>query len=147
MQPKLRIASITDEFSPDLAVALNAMTAIGMTGAELRVLWGKNILDLSDDELAKAKALLTEHKMEVISIASPLLKCVLPGAPEIDGRFQQDVFASKHNFEDQPRLTERAFHIAEFFGAKIIPNRGVWIEIETWQSVSQNRFSVIHSVN
>ncbi len=130
MQPKLRIAAITDEYSPDLALALNAMTATGMTGAELRVLWGKNIMDLSDDELAKAKALLAEHKMEVISIASPLLKCVLPNAPEIDGRFQQDVFAAKHTFEDQPRLTGHAFKIAEFFGAKIVRVFSYWRTVE-----------------
>ena len=49
---------------------------------------------------------------EIISIASPLLKCVLPGAPEVDARFQQDMFAAKYGFEDQPRLTERAFEIA-----------------------------------
>ena len=133
MEPKLRIASITDEFSPDLALALNAMTGIGMTGAELRVLWGKNILDLSDEELAKAKSLLVEHKMEVISIASPLLKCVLPGAPEIDGRFQQDVFAAKHTFQDQARLTERAFHVAEFFGAKIVRVFSYWRTVEPEQ--------------
>ena len=46
MTPKLRIAAITDEFSPDPGIALDAMEKIGMTGAELRVLWGKNIMDL-----------------------------------------------------------------------------------------------------
>ena len=35
MTPKFRIAAITDEFSPDLSVALKAMKPIGMTGAEL----------------------------------------------------------------------------------------------------------------
>jgi L-ribulose-5-phosphate 3-epimerase len=96
MTPKLRIAAITDEFSPDPAIALDAMEKIGMTGAELRVLWGKNIMDLTPDELKRAKDLLESKKIEVISIASPLLKCVLPNAPEVDTRFQQDIFASKH---------------------------------------------------
>ena len=130
MVPKLRIASITDEFTPDLEVALEVMSSIGMTGAELRVLWGKNIIDLSDEELAKAKALLVAKNIEVISIASPLLKCVLPGAPEIDARFQHDVFAAKHTFEDQPRLTERAFQIAEYFGAKIVRVFSYWRTVE-----------------
>ena len=145
MQPKLRIAAITDEYSPDLALALTAMTATGMTGAELRVLWGKNIMDLSDDELSKAKALLAEHEMEVISIASPLLKCVLPNAPEIDGRFQQDVFAAKHTFEDQPRLTDHAFKVAEFFGAKIVRVFSYWRTVEpekTYDAVA----SALHSL-
>ena len=44
MQPKLRIAAITDEYSPDLALALNAMAATGMTGAELRVLRARTSL-------------------------------------------------------------------------------------------------------
>src|SRR5882762_7658621 len=99
MNPKLRIAAITDEFSPDLAVALEPMAAIGMTGAELRVVFGKNIMNLTPDELNLAKELMHEKKMDVIAIASPLLKCVLPGGGDVDTRFQQDIFASKHTFE------------------------------------------------
>lgn len=131
MTPKLRIASITDEFSPsDFEKALDAMAAIGMTGAELRVLWGKNIMDLSDDELSRARDLLQARNMEVISIASPILKCVLPEGGDIDKRFGQDVFNSKHTFEDQPRLTEHAFKIAQFFGAKIIRVFSYWRSVE-----------------
>ena len=74
MEPKFRIASITDEFSPaDPALALKQMASIGMTGAELRVIYGKNIMDLSDEEMASMRDLLQTHNMEVISIASPIL--------------------------------------------------------------------------
>ena len=48
------IAAITDEFPPDLETAVRSMTALGMTGAELRMVFGKNIVDLSDEELARA---------------------------------------------------------------------------------------------
>lgn len=130
MTPKLRIAAITDEFSPDLKTALDAMKPIGMTGAELRVVGGRNIMDLSDDELKAAKDLLDSAGVEVISIASPLLKCVLPDAPEIDDRFQQDIFASKHTFDDQPRLAEHAFKLARFFGARIIRVFSYWRTVE-----------------
>ncbi len=64
--------------------ALNAMEKIGMTGAELRVLWGKNIMDLSQDELNRARDLVQSKNMQVMSLASPVLKCVLPNAPEVD---------------------------------------------------------------
>ena len=88
MDPKFRIASITDEFSPaDPARSLAQMASIGMTGAELRVLWGKNIMDLNDDEMARLRHLLQGHGMEVISIASPILKCVLPNGPEMASSF------------------------------------------------------------
>lgn len=134
MTPKLRIAAITDEFSPDLGLALDAMERIGMTGAELRVLWGKNIMDLSTDELRRAKDMIDAKKMEVIAIASPILKCVLPGVSGVDTRFQQDIFASKHTFEDQPRLTDHAFEIAKLLGARIIRVFSYWRTVEPEQA-------------
>ncbi|HUQ94748.1 MAG TPA: sugar phosphate isomerase/epimerase family protein [Bryobacteraceae bacterium] len=133
MQPQIPIASITDEFSPDLPVALDAMVEIGMTGAELRVLWGKNIMDLNQDELARARELLNERNLRVVSIASPILKCVLPGAPPVDTRFQQDVFAAKHSYDDQPRLAEHAFKLAEFFDTKVIRVFSYWRSVEPGQ--------------
>ena len=106
------VAAITDEFSPDIEVAVRSMTELGMTGAELRMVFGKNIIDLSDEEFDRAIAIVRGAGLEILSIASPLLKCVLPDAPEVDARFQQDMFAAVHTFADQPRLTARAFEIA-----------------------------------
>jgi len=130
MTPKLELAAITDEFSPDLQTALDAMVGIGMTGAELRVLWGKNIIDLTDGEIKRAMELINSRGMRVLSIASPLLKCVLPGGPEVDARWQQDVFASKHTFEDQPRLADRALRICQLTGAKIVRVFSFWRTVE-----------------
>ena len=124
------IAAITDEFSPDISTAVQSMNEVGMTGAELRVVFGKNIIDLTDEELDRAKAIVTGKGLKIVSIASPLLKCVLPNAPEIDARFQQDIFASKHTFEDQPRLTERAFAIAKRTGAGIVRVFSYWRSVE-----------------
>jgi sugar phosphate isomerase/epimerase len=128
--PRLPIAAITDEFSPTLADALPFMLEIGMTGAELRVVDGKNILDLSDEELKRTRDALQRAGLKVVSIASPLLKCVLPNAPAVDSRFQHDVFASKHTFEDQPRLTGRAIEIAHFFGAPIVRVFSYWRTVQ-----------------
>ena len=130
MTPKLRIAAITDEFSPDLERALDAMAAIGMTGAELRMVGSKNIIDIGDDELDRAVDMVRSRGMEVISIASPILKCVLPKAPDVDQRFQQDMFAAKYSFQDQPRLAERAFGIAKRSGARIIRVFSFWRTID-----------------
>jgi sugar phosphate isomerase/epimerase len=130
MTPKFKIGAITDEFSPDLNLALDAMEKIGMTGAELRVVWGKNIMDLSSDELARAKDAIASKNMKVVSIASPLLKCVLPNAPEVDTRFHQDIFNSKHTFDDQPRLAEEAVKIAKHFGCKIVRVFSYWRTVD-----------------
>ncbi|HTQ54098.1 MAG TPA: sugar phosphate isomerase/epimerase family protein [Bryobacteraceae bacterium] len=120
------IAAITDEFSPDIETAARIMREIGMRGAELRMLFGKNIMDLTDAEIDGACDILARYGLAVISIASPLLKCVLPDAPPVDARFQQDVFASAHTFADQPRLATRAFAIAERTGARIIRVFSYW---------------------
>lgn len=124
------IAAITDEFSPDLSIAVQSMSEVGMTAAELRMVFGKNIIDLTDDELDRAQQIVTGKGLKIISIASPLLKCVLPDAPPIDSRFQQDIFASRHTFEDQPRLTGRAFEIAKRTGARIVRVFSYWRTIE-----------------
>src|SRR6516225_11821741 len=125
MNPKIPIAAITDEFTPDLAPALDAMKPIGMQAAELRMIGTKNILDLDDSELKSVKDLVDARGFRVISIASPLLKCVYPGV-EIDTKWQQDAFASQHTFDDQPRILERALYLARYFGAGIVRVFSYW---------------------
>ena len=122
-----RLAAITDEFSPDdLDAALTGMAAVGMTGAELRVVGRRNMIDLPDDEVDRVRAAVEARGMEVVSLASPLLKCVLPDAPPLDSRVQHDVFGSPHTFEDQPALTKRTFEIAERLGVRIIRVFSYW---------------------
>jgi L-ribulose-5-phosphate 3-epimerase len=130
IDPRIPLAAITDEFSPTLSEAIPVMKEIGMTGAELRVVNGKNIMDLNEDELKSAKEDLQQAGLPVISIASPLLKCILPNSPPLDSRFEHDVFASKHTYEDQERLASHAFKLAKLFGAKIIRVFSYWRTIE-----------------
>lgn len=125
-EPKLRLAAITDEFSPKLAEALPVMQEIGMRAAELRTENGKNILDLDDDELQAIRDTLDEAGMSVVSIASPIFKCVLPQGGEIDSRFAHDAFASSHRFADQQRLIDRALTIAAFFRVPMIRVFSYW---------------------
>jgi L-ribulose-5-phosphate 3-epimerase len=124
------IAAITDEFSPDIEGAVRSMTSLGMMGAELRMVFGKNIIDLSDEEVDRAVTIVRGAGLEILSIASPLLKCVLPDSPDVDARFQQDMFAAKHSFADQPRLTARAFEIAGRTGARIIRVFSYWRTVD-----------------
>jgi sugar phosphate isomerase/epimerase len=130
LTPKIPIAAITDEFSPSLAEAIPLMREIGMSAAELRAVNGKNILDLSRDELQQTKEALDSACLPVISIASPLLKCVLPNGSGLDSRFEHDVFASRHTFDDQPGLTERAIQVAKFFGARIVRVFSYWRTVD-----------------
>jgi sugar phosphate isomerase/epimerase len=127
---RIRLAAITDEFSPDVEAALDAMSSVGMTGVELRTVEGRNIVDLDDAAIDGVCRQVEARGMTVVSIASPILKCVLPGGPAIDTRFQQDAFASRHTYGDQPRLTERAFQIADRTGARIIRVFSYWRTVD-----------------
>ncbi len=125
------IGAVTDEFSPaDFERALDAMADLGMTFAEVRVVFGRNIIDLSDAEIDRARAMVETHGMRVLSIASPVLKCTLPDAPPVAPHIQQDVFGSAYTFADQPRLATRAFEIAERMGARIIRVFSYWRTVE-----------------
>jgi hypothetical protein len=61
----MRLGAITDEFSPDPETAARAMRAAGLETAELRVLWGKNILDLDDLEVNQALTIFEKHKLAI----------------------------------------------------------------------------------
>jgi L-ribulose-5-phosphate 3-epimerase len=130
-------SAVTDEFSQDIEVAARSMVELGMTGAELRTVFGKNIIDLTDAELDRVIRTVRGQGLEIVSIASPLLKCVLPDAPELDSRFQQDNFASQHTFEDQPELTERAFAIATRANARIIRVFSYWRTVRPEECVDR----------
>src|SRR4030095_7288611 len=125
-----RLAAITDDSPPDIDVALDAMQSVGMTGVELRTVGGRNVVDLSDSEIARIAAAATARDMEIVSIASPLLKCVLPDAPPVENRFQQDVFGSPFTFDDQPRVTSRVFEISMLTGARIVRVFSYWRTID-----------------
>jgi L-ribulose-5-phosphate 3-epimerase len=125
------VGAVTDEFSPDsLDRALEAMAGLGMTFAELRVVDGKNIIDLSDAEIDGVRARVEARGMRVLSIASPVLKCTLPDAPPVASHIQQDMFSSAFGFDDQPRLVRRAFEIAERTGAGIVRVFSYWRTID-----------------
>lgn len=130
MIPKLELAAITDEFSPDLAVALDAMAPIGMTACELRVVGGKNVMNLTDDEVKHAMDLLNAKGIRVLGLSSPILKCTLPEGGAVDERFQQDMFGAAYTMDDQPRLADRAIRLCEMTGAKVVRVFSFWRTVD-----------------
>src|SRR5437763_136720 len=68
------LSAFGDEISPDLDEQLTVMEQEGVPALEFRGAWGKNILDLSDDEVRDAKRLLDERGMHLSAIGSPIGK-------------------------------------------------------------------------
>ena len=63
-----------DEIDPDLKTQCATLKDLGITHIEFRSAWDTNVLDLTDDQLDEAAAILTAHELSVSSIGSPLGK-------------------------------------------------------------------------
>lgn len=68
------LSGFSDEISPDFAEQCALVAELGLTHLELRSAWGTNVLDLDAEQLARASALLAEHRLAVSSIGSPIGK-------------------------------------------------------------------------
>ena len=99
---RFHLGAATDVFAAEVPEAAHAMRELGLRCAELRTLSGRSVLEAGKEELARALDALGENNLEVIAIASPLLKCQLDQWP-----------AEAH-------LAERAFEIAKLAGARIV---------------------------
>ena len=119
MTSKLTLAAAADQFAPDLDTALRAMRDLGILAAEIRTVSGRGVLDVSDDELRRARQLLDALGMRAAIVSTPVMKCVLP-TTAVDPRFDFEVMASPYKFEDQPRLSRRAFEVAKILDAKLV---------------------------
>ncbi len=83
---------------------------------ELRSMWGKNTMDLSDAEIAEAKKILAKYDLQVTDIASPLFKTDWPGAPRSPYGSKGDMHgAAEVDFKQQDELLERSISLAKQF--------------------------------
>ncbi|MBN1934782.1 MAG: sugar phosphate isomerase/epimerase [Anaerolineae bacterium] len=78
----VKLSGFADEISPELDVQLDTLDSLGIRFLELRGVWGKNILALSDDELDQVKAELDRRGIGVSAIGSPV------GKAPIDNDFE-----------------------------------------------------------
>jgi 3-dehydroshikimate dehydratase len=70
----VKLSGFADEISPDLKVQLDTLDSLGIKYLELRAVWGKNVLDLTDQELNDVKAELDRRGIGVSAIGSPIGK-------------------------------------------------------------------------
>jgi len=112
-----RVAVINDEISQDFdhacAVAANEF---GMRWIELRSMWGKNVTELSDAQIAEAIRILAKYNLQVTDIASPLFKTDWPDAPPSPYGSKGDMHgAAAVTFKQQDELFERCVALAKQF--------------------------------
>jgi L-ribulose-5-phosphate 3-epimerase len=109
----LELGIISDEIGDDVARSCELIRAWGMSHVELRTLWGQNVLQVNDDDLARARDIIRSQGLTVTAIASPVFKSPLSGEPqEVAADF---ALAGAERFEDQLALLERTLELCAYF--------------------------------
>ncbi|MCJ8013505.1 sugar phosphate isomerase/epimerase [Paenibacillus sp. KQZ6P-2] len=80
------LTGFADEISNHLEEQMDVLISEGISHLELRSVYGKNVMELTDGELTQLKSALTERGIRVSSIGSPIGKYPIqePFAPEIE---------------------------------------------------------------
>jgi sugar phosphate isomerase/epimerase len=97
------LTGFADEISPELGEQLDTLAGESIHFVELRSVWDKNVLDLTDEEIQKVGAAMGERGIGVSSIGSPIGKVPIADdfAPHLE-RFR------------------RALHVAKVLGAPYV---------------------------
>ena len=110
--PMWTLTGFADEISPDVDEQVDTLAQDDIRWLELRGAWGKNVLDLSDEDLAVLKRNLENVGIRVSSIGSPIGKIPItdPFAPHL-ARFQRALETA--NLLGAPYIRVFSFFIPE----------------------------------
>jgi sugar phosphate isomerase/epimerase len=117
MEAKFKIGVISDEISQDFDHACSVIANdFGLHFVELRELWGKNLQEISDAQIADAQKIIAKYGLQVTDIASPLYKVDWPDAPHSQYGSKEDLHgAAETNFKQQDVVLERSIALAKQF--------------------------------
>lgn len=103
--------------------AIEVMNEFGVKYAELRSLWGQNILDMEESQLERARQKLREAGIKTACIASPLFKCHLFQEEKPIGDLH---LAKERSLDEQWETLKRSIRLAHFFDAPIVRTFSFW---------------------
>ncbi len=106
----VKISAFADEISDNLDVQIENLKANGVSCIELRGVWGRNVMTLTEDEIREVKKRANDNGIGFSAIGSPLGKFPLDGDinEQIDG-------------------VKRAAHYAQILDAPYIRMFSFWI--------------------
>ncbi len=114
---KFKIGVISDEISQDFDHACSVIANdFGLHYVELREIYGKNLQQSGEDDLAKAEQVLAKYKLTVTDIGSPLFKVNFPGAPHSQYASKADLHgADEANYKQQEAVLDKSIELAKRF--------------------------------
>ena len=80
-----RLSAFADEISQDLNEQISVLKSIGVDNIELRGVWGKNVMELTTDQVRQIASEARANGMGFSSIGSPI------GKFPLDGDFNQEI--------------------------------------------------------
>ncbi|MBQ8302631.1 MAG: TIM barrel protein [Clostridia bacterium] len=95
------LSAFADEYSDALEEQLKALAGFGIPSLELRHADGKNVSEMTEEDITRVKNLADFYGISISAIGSPIGKVTLDG--DIDGHFE---------------MAERVFSYAKVLGAK-----------------------------
>lgn len=114
-QLDLTLSFITDEVSPHLETSLRFAQAEEVSAIDLRVIDGRNAIELPRDELTKAARLVQSHGLSVACVCTPLLKWSPQGRST---SAKGDQFGFELGDRDPASVYTQAFEAAEILDAR-----------------------------
>ena len=123
-----RVGILTDEVSADFDDALDWIAQQGMRHVEVRVIDGKNVATLTDEQVADVRRRVEARGLYVSAISSPVFKVALdPSRPVASGdRFGQ----AEETVEAHFAKLDRVIAIARQLGTRRIRVFSFWREVE-----------------
>jgi sugar phosphate isomerase/epimerase len=130
------LSYLPDEMKIDFEASLQLGAEWGLRHIDLRAVNGVNVIDLSDEQVAQTQALLARYNMQVVALATPFLKCMLPGHEAADAGDMHSARAL--NYVDHLALLPRGVAIAQAFGAPILRIFSFWRQpdVDFWPALT-----------
>ncbi|MGQ9631729.1 MAG: sugar phosphate isomerase/epimerase family protein [bacterium] len=105
----VKLSAFADEIATDLKEQMDVLEREGVKFIELRGVWGKNVLDLTDEELNKIKGMLEERGFGISSIGSPI------GKVGIEDDFEAHLVRFRRALEIAKSLNSKYIRIFSFY--------------------------------
>ncbi|GAC1415324.1 MAG: hypothetical protein NVSMB62_02750 [Acidobacteriaceae bacterium] len=117
-----KVGVISDEISSDFDHACSVIANdFGLQWVELRSMWGKNLQEMSDDQLGEAEKILAKYKLRVTDIGSPLFKVHWPGAPRSTfGPKTETAGGPEATLKKQDEVLEKSIAHAQRFHTDVV---------------------------
>lgn len=120
-----KLSVVLDEIGDDFEEAALIAKAGGLNAVELRMAFGKNVVELSKFQLQKIKKHLDSLGLKICVLATPLLKCFIPG--EEGRRKVGDQFAFRiYDYKSHKALITRMIEVADVFEVNALRCFSFW---------------------